>query len=267
MRTDGQTRYAESTVGSSSPIGSVGDAVCVLIDPSDAEKAAIKSSLPYVLGAVLVAAGIAACAVFLAGFTVTPPSALAAAAVVGLCVWNLRAWPRDKLLIDQTRRRGPRVFTEASRNQIRWAEGVTTGRRPREANAFSAVFFAAVGIATVLVALHLERRTDAFLQRAVRGSGVVVEMVTSRSGRSTTWAPVVEFTHDGRRYRFRDPVGSNPPSWGRGDRAAVLYDPANPADARIDRGFWNRGVPLSIGAAGALFCSAALWIGLRKRRH
>jgi hypothetical protein len=38
-------------------------------------------------------------------------------------------------------------------------------------------------------------------------------------------------------------------------------------DARIDRGFWNRAVPLSIAAAGALFCSAGLWIGLRGRRQ
>src|SRR5438874_3554216 len=58
---DGATRYIEGSVGSSSPLGSVGDAVTVLIQPDDGETAAIKSSLAYILGVVVVLMGLASC--------------------------------------------------------------------------------------------------------------------------------------------------------------------------------------------------------------
>src|SRR5438067_10872430 len=61
---DGTTRYVEGSVGSSSPLESVGDAVTVLAQPDDPEKAAVKSALSYVLGVVVVLMGVASCTVF-----------------------------------------------------------------------------------------------------------------------------------------------------------------------------------------------------------
>jgi len=44
----------------------------------------------------------------------------------------------------------------------------------------------------------------------------------------------------------------------------VLYDPANPKDARIDRGRWNKAIPLLIGGFGALLCMLGLWMLLKR---
>src|SRR5437867_4243164 len=68
---DGATRYIEGSVGSSSPLESVGDSVIVLAQPDDAEKAAIKSSLSYILGVVVVLMGLVACTVFFAIFRIS----------------------------------------------------------------------------------------------------------------------------------------------------------------------------------------------------
>ena len=45
---------------------------------------------------------------------------------------------------------------------------------------------------------------------------------------------------------------------------AVLYDPADPREARIDRGRWKKAVPILIGGCGALSVLLGLWI-LRRR--
>ena len=89
-------------------------------------------------------------------------------------------------------------------------------------------------------------------------------MVTNHSSDSNTYAPVVEFDHAGKKYRFKDSVSSNPPSYRTGQRVGVLYDPADPRDARIDRGRWNKVVPILSGGCGALFVLLGLWILQRR---
>src|SRR5207249_11277668 len=81
---DGRKRYVESSVGSSSPLDAVGDAVTVLVQPDDPEKAVLKSSLTYVLGAALALMGLASCIVFFAVFRATTFSI---AGAVGVATW------------------------------------------------------------------------------------------------------------------------------------------------------------------------------------
>ena len=49
-----------------------------------------------------------------------------------------------------------------------------------------------------------------------------------------------------------------------GQTVGVLYDPGHPREARIDRGRWNKAMPILIGAFGALLCLLGLWI-LKRR--
>jgi hypothetical protein len=105
---------------------------------------------------------------------------------------------------------------------------------------------------------------EIFLDTAERGQGVVVEMASNHSSDSTTYSPVVEFEAFGRKYRFKDSIGSNPPSHRTGESVAVLYDPANPKDARIDRGRWNKAIPLLVGGFGALLCMLGGWMFLKR---
>jgi Protein of unknown function (DUF3592) len=48
---DGLKRYVEGAVGSSSPLGAIGDSVTVLVHPDDPDKAVLKSSLTYAIDA------------------------------------------------------------------------------------------------------------------------------------------------------------------------------------------------------------------------
>jgi hypothetical protein len=119
------------------------------------------------------------------------------------------------------------------------------------------------GVGLVFLGAHLHRKTGLFLERAVGGSGVVVHLAANDSSDGVTWAPVVEFEHEGQRYRFKDSISSNPPSYRSGETVRVLYDPSKPADARIDGGIWNQGIPVLVGAFGALLCSLGVWMLFR----
>lgn len=87
-------------------------------------------------------------------------------------------------------------------------------------------------------------------------------------GSSYTYYPFVAFsgTTGGEHLEFRDKVGGNPAIYKRGDKVDVLFDPANPEDAIIDRRFWNWAVGSLAGGTLSLLWSMKLLSGIRKRR-
>ena len=194
---DGCKRYLEGSVGSSSPLGAVGDAVTVLVQPDDPEKAVLKSSLTYVIGAALALMGLASCIVFFAVFRATTFSIVGAVGVVTWTAYKFRGSIRERPMSLQAWRKykdaalRPRVFTDASKAEIPWADPEA-------------------------------------LRTAI------------------------------------DSISSNPPSYRTGDAVGVLYDPDHPRDARIDRGRWNKAVPILIGGSGVFLCLLGLWI-LKRR--
>jgi Protein of unknown function (DUF3592) len=272
---DGQTRYLEASVGSSSPLGAVGDAVTILVHPEDPQRAAIKSSLPSVIGGALALMGIVSCAVFFATFRADAFSMAGAVTVVGWGAWKLHGARRDKPMPMAEWREykrkllAPRIFTEATKQEIAWADpaAVQDGLRKQQNASRAAVpLLLVAGVGLLVLGVHLHQKTARFLRVAVAGRGVVVDMAASASHDGTTWAPVVQFEDRGHSYRFKDSVGSNPPSWRRGDPVDVLYDPSNPADARIDRGRWNKLVPDAVALFGALLASLGIWMIFRRPR-
>ena len=271
---DGVTRYVESSVGSSTPIGFVGDPVTVLVNSTDPERAVFQSSLSYVLGAAVAAMGLASCAVFFAIFRPTTFSLAGAAVVTALTTYKVLGSRRSKTLSleawrEKTKALRPRVYTTATKSEIRWADRDAVDAavlKQQRASRFAIPILLAAGVGLVVLGAHLHRSTNAFLAKAVSGSGRVVDLAMSHSSDSTTYAPVVEFEVDGRTYRFKDSIGSDPPSYRRGDAVKVLYDPDRPANARIDRGRWNLAVPILVAAFGAMLCSLAVWSATRRRR-
>ena len=270
---DGRKRYLEGSVGSSSPLDAVGDAVTVLVQPDDPEKAVLKSSLTYVLGAALALMGLASCIVFFVVFRATTFSIAGAVGVVGLVAYKLRGSMREKPLSleawrkykDQALR--ARVFTDAGKAGIPWADPValrTAIANQQKVNRFAVPILLLGGVGLLFLGAHLHQKTGMFLARAVRAPGVVVEMARNHSSHNDTYAPVVEFEHQGGTYRFKDSIGSDPPSYRIGQAVGVLYDPDHPREARIDRGRWNKAMPILIGAFGALLCLLGLWI-LKRR--
>jgi hypothetical protein len=133
--------------------------------------------------------------------------------------------------------------------------------------------FAVVGLVLAGVGGVIGYSTYSFQQTAERATGTVVDLDVrwgSHKSRSTSRAeyPVVEFEAGGEWYTFRSAVTSTShPEIG--DEVSVLYDPADPADARLDGGLLNHVLELIFGGIGVLFAvvgSSLLVRGLRRRR-
>lgn len=98
------------------------------------------------------------------------------------------------------------------------------------------------------------------LRTGLRAEGKVValEYVDDSDG-SGTYKPVVTFTADGKKLRFKEKFSSNPPAYEQGEDVTVLYDPAHPeGTATIDKGLWNWALPGGLFGFGLLFFWGAM---------
>jgi len=87
-----------------------------------------------------------------------------------------------------------------------------------------------------------------FIERATEATGTVIDMERSRSSDSSTYYPVVVFEDiRDRELEFRSRSGSNPPSFSRGERVSVFYEPSAPESARINSFFSLWGLPMILG--------------------
>jgi uncharacterized protein DUF3592 len=68
-------------------------------------------------------------------------------------------------------------------------------------------------------------------------TGVVIRMEESSSGESgcCVYSPVVEFNANGQTYSFEGDNASDPPAYRVGEEVPVLYDPARPETAQINK--------------------------------
>ncbi|AWK06744.1 DUF3592 domain-containing protein [Flavobacterium crocinum] len=114
--------------------------------------------------------------------------------------------------------------------------------------------FSIVGAGLLAGAVYSYSSKKAFLEKAEKAQGTVIEMIARRSDNSTTYCPVVNFkTKAGQEITFTSSVSSNPPSYSVDETVEVLYDPAEPKEASIN-GFatlWL--VPLILGILGTIF--------------
>jgi len=126
--------------------------------------------------------------------------------------------------------------------------------------------FAAIGLAMLAGALYWYQHVKTFVAGASVAEGTVVELVRSQSGSdSPTYRPVVRFSANGQSVQFTSSMGSNPPSYDRGEKVEVFYKPSNPQDAMINGFLALWGGPLIVGGLGAVFflVGAGIWLGMR----
>ena len=109
-----------------------------------------------------------------------------------------------------------------------------------------------VGVGLLLLSFFLYQRTEAFITRAWPVSGVVVGFERGDGDEPTT-APVVRFeTPRGEEHRFRADLYIAWRDYGMGDAVPVLYDPQEPADARVDDSLLLWLAPLVAAAFGLI---------------
>lgn len=168
--------------------------------------------------------------------------------------------------------------TDAWRTAIAWESFDPTGperpglvgtgkrapvRTRADAVATIVVLFGVVGCASITLGLWAAGKSRSFLARAQPGAGTVVAH-TQADGRHTASFPIVEFrARDGRVRSFQGDVGITRTQYRIGDRVAVLYDPANPENARLDdeSSLWY--FPFGIMAFGVASVAVAVYALLR----
>ncbi len=123
------------------------------------------------------------------------------------------------------------------------------------------VVFCAVGLIFVAQGLVMLTRARRFARRAVRTTGAVVDLArrwSNPGGPGSTgsylYVPVVRFaTADGQAVQFQSSTGTSWRSRRVGQTVPVLYDPANPRDARIDTFLATGCLPVGFTVFGVLF--------------
>lgn len=129
-----------------------------------------------------------------------------------------------------------------------------TGEQKMDVETIVKYVFTAIGVGLLTGAFLLYKTTSSFLGEANTAEGTVVDVVQSRSGDSTNYRPVVRFTHqNGEKIEFISSSGSNPPSYSKGEKVPVSYDPAEPQTARINDFFSLWGGPTILGVVGGAF--------------
>lgn len=115
------------------------------------------------------------------------------------------------------------------------------------------------GVILLGVGIFLGRSLVRLESGGLRAHGSVESLEWSSSQDHGAYHPVVGFTNQsGDRVHFRDPLGSNPPSFRVGDPVTVLYLAGEPRSAAIDRG-WVNWLPSTLSFLfGALLCWAAI---------
>lgn len=131
--------------------------------------------------------------------------------------------------------------------------------------------FGLAGLGMLAGAGFMTGNTLKFRAKGVPAEGVVVDLIEKRdSDGSSTYSPEVEFqTPDGESHTYVSGTSSNPPSWDRGEKVTLRYDPGNPERVRLDGFMDNWFGPTILGGLGTVFSLVGFGIivaAVRRRR-
>ena len=121
--------------------------------------------------------------------------------------------------------------------------------------------FSVLGLCFLLVAGATTAWTEHFLSKSLPATGTVTALrtVADTQAHSESYAPVFSFVaRDGQSYAVDSGSSSNPPGFAVGETVRVLYDPANPTDAKIDTFFQIWVLPIVFGILGGIFTLVGL---------
>ena len=137
---------------------------------------------------------------------------------------------------------------------LRQSSPTSERRTPRRPSVLIGVFFL-VGLGMLGGAGYLVVDTRRDIAAGVSADGRVIDLIAERdSDGDDMYYPRVRFvTAAGEPVEFTGSVGSSPAAFDIGEAVAVLYDPADPGDARIDSFFQLWFGPLILGFLGFIF--------------
>ena len=277
---DGQTYFVEGAIGSSEPLHSVGDSVTILVKSDEPEKAVLKSSLSFILSTVLGIMGLALVVVFHYTFRANLLSlGMAAVLLIGGAFKVAKAWRKPGLswndwLEYKKQIFTPRVFTNQTRDQIRWADPtsvVVAVESYRKSRRLAVPVLFVLGLTALFFGYHFHVKMETFLAKADPAPGRVIslqETDPTASADSSTYAAVVEFRDkDGETHTFVDSLSSSSGLYDYGEEVIVLFDRSNPSAAQIDRGRANYWVSFVLYGMGSLFLLMGWSSRKRRVRH
>ncbi|MFD2230056.1 DUF3592 domain-containing protein [Alkalimarinus sediminis] len=123
--------------------------------------------------------------------------------------------------------------------------------------------FGSIGLAMLVGMLFIYQSNQSFLATAHTAEGTIIDFVRSRSENSTTYAPVIAFyAQDGEETIFTSSSFSSPGKYSINEKVELLYQPANPIDAKINSFFSLWGGCMIVGILGSSFFSVGLIITL-----
>lgn len=132
---------------------------------------------------------------------------------------------------------------------------------------------AAASVLCAVVGLVLTVQTSEFRARAEQTTGTVVRntvRVQTASVGARAYFPIVRFQdRDGVTHTVRCEEGcslASTPKYRTGESVAILYDPADPAQARIDSVFARFGLPVLCGVVAILGLIFLVLVPLHRRR-
>jgi len=121
------------------------------------------------------------------------------------------------------------------------------------------VVFLVIGIGMLIGFTLTYRQSRAFIAGAERSDGEVVDVEYNRRPRDSTgmYCPVFQFmTKDGHKIRVTSKIRSSSPSYHKGAKVTVLYDPKIPENAAIQSFLDLYFLPMVFGLIGVGFTGA-----------
>lgn len=265
---DGQMYYAVSLNGSSTPLNQMGDEIPVYVRKSDMSFAAVESTLNYYLAGFLAVLGSFFVIIFLTTFQANLILAIPSTIILLIIVARARgAVKKNPLVIFQwfknkMKSKSNFAYSEADKDQIPWVSESDLEKAIQKAkrNAMIAVpILLLIGGVSLAYGMKLYKEKKQFLEIATHVEGTVIEIVSSKSSRKRTHAPIVEFAvpNSSEVQKFKDWYSTSQNTYNVGDKVDVVFDPSNPSRAEISSGLRNYSFSFILIGVGALFLFSA----------
>ena len=91
-----------------------------------------------------------------------------------------------------------------------------------------------IGIGLLIASLLVIKDRLSFIRNNEKTTGTVIRIDKEKDSDGDSYRPVFSFkTRSNEEIIFKRPYLSNPPSWEVGEETTIVYDPANPTNAKL----------------------------------